>query len=60
MDFGSEKPIYLQIVEYVYERILQQEWPDFVGTGSGCRARRESQYRHAGVRQIAARRDYFQ
>lgn len=28
MDFSSEKPIYLQIVEYVYERILQQEWPE--------------------------------
>ncbi|MCI0921693.1 GntR family transcriptional regulator [Sphingobacterium rhinopitheci] len=28
MDFNTDKPIYLQIVEYVYERILQQEWPE--------------------------------
>ena len=26
MDFSTDKPIYLQIVEYVYERILQKEW----------------------------------
>ena len=26
MNFNTDKPIYLQIVEYVYERILQQEW----------------------------------
>lgn len=28
MDFNSNKPIYLQIVEYVYERILQLEWKE--------------------------------
>lgn len=28
MNFNHDKPIYLQIVEYVYERILQEEWPE--------------------------------
>lgn len=28
MDFNNDKPIYLQIVEYVYERILQNEWKE--------------------------------
>ena len=28
MDFNNDKPIYLQIVEYVYERILQSEWKE--------------------------------
>ena len=28
MDFNNDKPIYLQIVEYVYERILQHEWKE--------------------------------
>lgn len=28
MDFNNDKPIYLQIVEYVYERILQAEWKE--------------------------------
>lgn len=28
MDFHNDKPIYLQIVEYVYERILQHEWQE--------------------------------
>lgn len=28
MDFHNDKPIYLQIVEYVYERILQNEWKE--------------------------------
>lgn len=26
MDFHTDKPIYLQIVEYVYERILEGQW----------------------------------
>ncbi len=26
MHFHNEKPIYMQIVEYAYERILQKEW----------------------------------
>lgn len=26
MDFNNDKPIYIQIVEYVYERILREEW----------------------------------
>lgn len=28
MDFRTDKPIYQQIVEYVYERILQNEWQE--------------------------------
>lgn len=28
MDFQNDKPIYLQIIEYVYERILQNEWQE--------------------------------
>lgn len=28
MDFKNDKPIYIQIAEYVYERILQNEWKE--------------------------------
>lgn len=28
MDFQNDKPIYIQIMEYVYERILQNEWQE--------------------------------
>lgn len=28
MNFNNDKPIYIQIIEYVYERILQNEWKE--------------------------------